>query len=98
MYCSVSNRKEHLLKLIDFLYHEVLSAGGDGDALWYSRFYDIKDILPLIEEFNSKLKYPWEINWNPNGINWGNGQEWALITNSEECYKDCQNWQAVIKY
>jgi len=52
-YDSINDEsKKHLLKLIEFLYDEVSNSGGDGDAIWYSRFYDIKQLLPIVEEFN----------------------------------------------
>ena len=37
-YCKIEEMgsREHLMKLIDFIYHEVLSSGGDGNAFWYS--------------------------------------------------------------
>ena len=77
---------DHLTKLIDVIFHEVLSAGGDGDVLWYSRFYDINDILPLIKTYNDKLEYKWNIVVKNNTIHWGDNQEWVIITNDENFY------------
>jgi len=91
--------KTHLLKLIDFLYNEVISASGDGDALWYSKYYDVKDILYLIEEYNNQLKFKWEIRGNDKNIYWGKDQEGMIITNDEEVYKNSPSWQQIlIKY
>ena len=56
--------RTHLLKLIDLLYQEVRSVGGDGDALWYSRYYDVKSILSLIEEYNNSSEYKWNIDFS----------------------------------
>ena len=89
------------MSLIDFLYHECKSSGGDGDAFWYSRFYDIEDIEVLVEEYNSKLPRPWKILYSKEKgrIDWGNDQEWINITNDEELYKTVENWiQAIIRY
>ena len=98
-YSNAANNREHILKLIDLLYHECISAGGDGDALWYSRFYDVNDILPLVQEYNSKLKFPWKIELNDNNINWGDNQEWVTITNDEESYDLSPKWiQMKVKY
>jgi hypothetical protein len=98
-YLSANNNKEHILKLIDLLYNECLSAGGDGDALWYSRYYDVNDILPLVQEYNSKLKWPWKIELKDTHINWGDNQEWITITNSEEYYDASPFWiQMKIRY
>ncbi len=92
--------RNHLLKLIDFLYYEVGQAGGDGDALWYSRFYKVENIFPLVQEYNNSLKFPWnECILDEDGINWGQGQEGVLITNNEEFYKNAPGWQQIlIKY
>jgi hypothetical protein len=98
-YSPIDDRdKEHLLKLIDWLYQEVKRSGGDGDALWYSRFYDIKDILVLVNEYNDKLKYKWtvELDQNRNLISWGSNQEYVMITNTEEYYKTSPSWQQCI--
>lgn len=99
-YCNINpERKEHLLKLIDFLHQEVLSACGDGDGLWYSKYYDIKDILPLVEEYNSKLKFPWKITVDAKTIHMDDNQESLMITNDEELYKNAPSWQQIlIKY
>lgn len=95
MYCQIDEEtKEHLLKLIDWIYNEIRSAGGDGDCLWYSRFYNVQDILVLVEEYNNKLKFKWEINFDKNKgeIGWGIGQQWATITNNEETYNFAPSW------
>ncbi len=100
-YCQLDETvKPRLMSLIDFLYHECLSSGGDGDAFWYSRFYSVDDIKPLIEEYNSKIRFPWKIYFDKEKqrIDWGKDQEWVIITNDEEMYKSVPNWiQAVIK-
>lgn len=87
--------RTHLLKLIDLLYQEVRSAGGDGDALWYSRYYGIKDILSLIEEYNNSLEHKWNIDFREEegSIYWWNDQESVLITNDEEIYNNMPSWQ-----
>lgn len=97
-YSSVQDNKEHLLNLIDWLYKESLSAGGDGDALWYSEYYDVKDILPLIHEYNNKLEYKWKVDFNDGKklISWWDNQECVLITNNEEIYKTSPIWQQVL--
>jgi hypothetical protein len=100
-YCKIDQMesREHLMKLIDLIYNEVLSAGGDGDALWYSRFYDINDIYPLIKEYNDKTPFPWAIELKDKTINWGQGQEWAMITNDEDFYNMFPEWcQMKIRY
>lgn len=98
-YCSINNEnKKHLLKLIDWLFHEVKNSGGDGDALWYSKYYDVKDILVLIKEYNETLKYKWRVEFDENRklISWWDNQESMIITNNEEIYKSAPSWQQLI--
>lgn len=101
-YCTIQDEeKQHLLSLIDFLYKEVGGAGGDGDALWYSKYYDVADIKSLIEEYNSKTPFPWEIHYDKENkrLYWGANQEGMIITNNEELYKNAPSWQQIlIKY
>lgn len=95
-YCSIDkDDAQHLTKIIDFLYSEVIRSGGDGDALWYSEYYNVKDILPLIEQYNNSLKFKWEIAHDEERqiINWGQGQEGVIITNDEDIYKNSPIWQ-----
>lgn len=91
--------KEHVTKIIDVLYNECMSAGGDGDALWYAKYYKIEDILEIVKEYNSKLPSPMEIELkNDNTIHWGIGQEWITITTDEQMYKNAPEWsQFVLK-
>jgi hypothetical protein len=84
--------KPHLINLLKVIFDEVLSAGGDGDAIWYSRFYNINEIKYLIEEFNAKQKFPWEIKIEEQTIHWGIDQEWAIITNDENLYNNAPPW------
>lgn len=41
--------------------------------------YTIKEILPLVEEYNSKLKFKFEIKTEKGTIDWGENQEWIVI-------------------
>jgi len=89
--------KEHLLKIIDLLYNECISAGGDGDALWYSKYYKINVLLPLVEEYNNTLKFPFEIKKvDETTIHWGTNQEWIIITNNEDIYNTCPVWSQFV--
>lgn len=99
-YLSIDDwSKKHIKNFLNFLLDEVVSSGGDGDALWYSRFYDIKDIYPIVEEVNKELNYSWKIKLEDDHINWGHHQEGIIITNNEEIYKNSPSWQQIlIKY
>lgn len=92
------DEKKHLLNLIDWLYQGVINSGGDGDAMWYSKVYNVNDILPLIQEYNGNLRYKWDIRFDKdnNTIEWGEDQEWIIITNSKEKYESAPSWQQCI--
>lgn len=87
--------KNHLLSLIDWLVNEVVFAGGDGDAIWYSKHYHVKDILPILEEYNKGTKGFWEISFDEeNGqINYGQCEEGILITNNKADFDNRPSWQ-----
>ena len=98
-YSSVDNNKEHIEKLIRWLLDEVISAGGDGDGLWYSKFYSVKDIYPICEKINLEFKFPWNLKLEENSIHFENNQEHLIITNNLEYYNSSPSWQQVlIKY
>jgi len=78
--------------LLDFLYHSVLSEGGDGDALWYTRFYDLDDIQKIVEEYNDDYAIRWKIKREGNFLTWGDNQEWIFITDDEDTFKNQPDW------
>lgn len=91
--------KEHILKLIDFMYCEMCSSGDDGDGIWYTRYYCLEDIFEIVKEYNTNLKFPMEVNFENNMIHFGQGEEWIIITNDENVYNESPEWiQIKIKY
>lgn len=84
--------KEHVLRILDTMYHECISSGGDGDAFWYSTHYSIEQILPLVKEYNSKLSFPFQIEASEKTIDWGEGQEGIIITTDESLYLNAPSW------
>ena len=98
-FCSVQVDRDHLKTLLLWLHDEVMKAGGDGDAIWYSRFYCVSELLPLIEEINKTLAFPWKFTLEDKHLTWGVGQEWVLITNDQETYDRSADWiQVKIRY
>jgi hypothetical protein len=96
-YCIIDeHNKNHIKTLIKWLFDEVKSAGGDGDALWYSRYYSVKDIFPIVEEINNSLKFKWDLELKDNEIHWNYYQEGMIITNKEEHYNNSPSWQQVL--
>lgn len=104
-FCNLNENKPHIEKLLRFMVDEVCSAGGDGDAFWYSECYDIKDIYHFInEELAPKLKieskyFNWELKLTEDSISWGEYQEWLTITNNIHHYITIPEWsQFTLKY
>lgn len=101
-YTPINNdTKQRIFKLLECLYDEVMSAGGDGDGLWCSRFYDINDIFPIVEEFNNSQKYPWKITKEDDNdgtyiLLTGHIQDYIIITNSEEKFLCPPEWQQIV--
>ena len=95
IYCEVDVK--HIIHLLEWLFDEVASAGGDGDALWYSKYYHIDDILPLLKQVNEK--YNWKITVGPKWLHIGHYQEGFMISNDNFHYENAPVWQQVlIKY
>ncbi len=89
--------KQHLLKIIDLLYNECKRSGGDGDAIWFIKYYKLEDIIPLVEEYNSKLKFPFTFQKiSDKTINWGDNQEWVTFTTDEEIYNNLPGWEQMV--
>jgi hypothetical protein len=96
---KITPDKEHIFSLLSFLHKEVISSGGDGDALWYTRFFDLNDLYELLKEFNEINSIGWTIEKESNQISWGIGQEWALIIDSKELFDQTPDWyQIKIQY
>jgi len=96
-YCIIDeDDKLHLTKLAEWLIRDVQSAGGDGDALWYSKNYSVSDIHAIIEPL---LPKNWKASWSIDTVYYGCGQECLTITNSSEEYESAPYYQQVlIKY
>ena len=80
------NRKNNI-KVLDLLYISVVSEGGDGDALWLSKYTSLKDIVILIKEYNKIKDTNWLIKKQNGRILWGNEQEWVVITDDKNYFE-----------
>jgi hypothetical protein len=87
-----TDQAPHIKELINWLIAEVISAGGDGDALWYSHYYHVDEILPILQE--CKI-YDFSIDKKENSIIVGKHQEWLIITNNQEDWNNAPSWQQV---
>ena len=101
-YCGIKDRPEikaHIKELILWLKDEVYSASGDGDALWYSTWFDVNEIYEFIrDEIDPELKaenkyFRWELELRGDTLYWWDHEEALIITNDEETYKNAPSWQ-----
>ena len=79
-------------KVLDLIFTSIISEGGDGDALWLSKYTELKDITILIENYNKEHNTGWEIQIEENRILWGINQEWAIITDDENLFNSQPSW------
>jgi hypothetical protein len=93
--------KERINKLLSFLYNQILSDGGDGDALWLTKLHALEDIKKLVIEYNNTLEFKWVImdGVSDKYFSWGENQEWVIITDDKEYYDESPEWITMkIKY
>lgn len=93
-YCNINVNKDRIMLLIKLLIDEVLSAGGDGDGIWYSKSYSIIDIKELIIANNLLPKY-WTLEEKGLALHLGENQEWLLITNDKNDFDNQPSWQQI---
>ena len=87
-YTITEGSRDSILKLIDYLFNTVRDEGGDGDALWCSKFFDIEDIFLLVKEYNDNLlNQKWDLKLEDNEITWWLGQSYIVITNDVDSFK-----------
>ncbi len=91
MYSDVNDSK--VKEILNWLIEEIQSAGGDGDGIWYSKYYNIKDIKTLLSD--GLLPKHWKIEEKNGELHVGENQEWLLITNNEHSFSSRPSWQQV---
>ena len=89
----VEIRNVHVVNLLRWLFNEVISAGGDGDAFWYTRYYNLEYISDIIKKLNVELQIEWSIEdcMDPQGrryLSWGQNQEYIIITCDKEMWEN----------
>jgi hypothetical protein len=90
------NNEKIVISFIQWLWDEVRSASGDGDAIWYSKFFNVKELFPLVEKFNKEQDYPFkECKLEGDIIYWTDNQESIIITNNVELWNRKPDWQQV---
>jgi hypothetical protein len=80
--------KKDIMSILNFLYEKTIEDGGDGEAIWLTKFYKLEDIAKII---NSEYQTDWKVEFNYNYIYWGNDQESVVITNNNVIYDNKRN-------
>jgi len=93
-YLPIENNKEHIKTLIKWMIDEVLSASGDGDGIWYSKYYSLADIEKFITDEKLLPEY-WTMENKNDMLHIGENQEWLSITNSKHHFDTRPEWQQV---
>lgn len=76
--------------ILDLLFRSVIAEGGDGDALWLSKYTTLDELFPIISEYNEKYNIGWELELKDNSISWGDNQEWITITTDKDFFNSQQ--------
>lgn len=93
---KITPNKNHIFSLLEFLHAEVMSSGGDGDALWYTKLYSLDDIMELVKEYNETKSIGWEVYRQEDyQILWGKDQEWISIIDNKNCYEGSPDWHQI---
>ena len=79
-------------KVLDLIYTSIISEGGDGDAIWLSKYAPLSDIMKLINEYNTVNNTGWEVKDNDTYLFWGHEQEGATITCDKNLFDSQPNW------
>ena len=92
---SEETSNKHLSNLIEWLFTEVISAGGDGDGLWYSTIYTVGEIKNYVED-NNLIPKGWTTRMHDDRtVCFEKGQECLIVTNNEEVFNNRPSWQQV---
>lgn len=77
---------EDIVSILKFLHEKTIEDCGDGEAIWLTNFYKLKDIVDIIK--NSNINTSWIINEYDNFIHWHSDkdEEGIIITNDKNTF------------
>ena len=70
--------------ILDFLIYKVHECGGDGWGTWYTKFLKIKNIYPVVKNWNNKQKFPMDIKIDEKAIHLSDGEESLCIIDDKQ--------------
>ena len=94
-YYKLHKNNDHVKIIIKWLFDEVISSGGDGDGIWYSKNYQVYDIFDFIMA-NELLPKDWEIFEIDWGYSFTHEQESLIITNEKKFFDNRPIYQQVL--
>jgi hypothetical protein len=95
-YLDVYDNRDHIEDLLSWLLQEVISAGGDGDGIWYSKYYDVRQIAEVFLDFFKFHKWKIEMGYDTLFISPEHpSQEGLVITNNKKTFDQRPSWQQV---
>lgn len=78
-------------KVLDLIHSSIISEGGDGDAIWLSKYTNLAELKKQVEAYNENKGIGWNIIDSDKYFVWGKDQECAIFTDDEEYYES-QFW------
>jgi len=76
----------YVIDILKLLYQVTRGEGGDGSAIYLSKYTSLSDIIKYIQSLGYS---EWTvINNGDDYILWGDNQEWVVITQNEEKYNE----------
>jgi hypothetical protein len=85
-----------IIKMIEFLFEEVASSGGDGDAFWYTKYFKLEQIHSIIKRINDEKDWPYSIALKEDRIDVIRSHESIEITNSEKRFRTFPSWAQIV--
>ena len=81
----MDSKEQACINLILWLENRVLGEGGDGDAIWITRWLSVEFLLPIVEKLNSTVMNNWwTITADDVTIHLTNHQESLTITTDRD--------------
>ena len=91
--CQYCETKQHAINIINWLITEVLSSGGDGDGIWYTKYFTLESIEKLIKSDIDTKGLVMENRQTYLSLH--NYEEALHITTDKEMFDNRPSWQQV---
>ena len=79
-------------QVLGLLFNSVIAEGGDGDALWLSKYESLDKLALYITEYSERNNIKWDVTIKENYIYWGTDQELVTITDDVDYFNQSPDW------